>query len=841
MHDFSGFTPRAQKVVQILAQQEARRLFSDELTPEHIFLGLLRESDGVGIRAMILLGLDVDDLRREVESTLKSRSGNTLTLGGIPISERVHTVLSKSRYESQLIGHNYVGTEHILLGILMEEDVEAILPFMIENRGFTVDEIRQAIVKTLGYGKAEGISSEKRNTHIPNLEKFGKNLTRLAAEDQLDPVIGRKKEISRVIQVLCRRQKNNPILIGEPGVGKTAIVEGIAQLIELGQVPEKLIKRQIFLLDMALLVSGTKYRGEFEERIKNIINEVESNENVILFIDEIHTIIGAGNAEGALDASNMLKPSLARGKIRCIGATTFDEYKKRIEKDKALVRRFQSIVVDEPSIEETIAILQRLKTKYEQFHHVIYTNQALVAAVQLSYRYLNDRHLPDKAIDLLDESGADAVTRISQKPASLLRIEKELMKLENEKKSVVQGQNYEQAARLRDHIREVTQQRQKAKQKWMETIKKRVTQIDQKDIERVIARMTNIPTTRIHGGMGHKNYRSIEIELSKNVMGQKEAVRLVSQSIKKSMVGLRDIKHPISNFIFLGPTGVGKTELAKTLAQFIFGSEEALIRVDMSEYMEKFNVSRLVGAPPGYIGYESGGELTEKVRRKPYSVILFDEIEKANPDIFNLFLQILDEGRIKDSLGNMVDFRNTIIIFTSNIGTEFLTNRSTLGFSDDDSLEDSRQEYVLGELTKRLNPEFLNRIDEVIVFEPLNEKVLVQIVGKLVGELNTGLESQGMKLFVSEGVKKLLISKGFEKKYGARSLKRAMSRLIEVPVSEKILEEQLYFDPENTLLEMHCTLKSGKIDIKIKLKEQKVQEPGIKETKISHPTNLLVP
>ena len=794
MHDFTGFTPRAQKVVSILSQQEARRLFSEELTLEHIFLGLLRETDGAGVRALLSLGLDIDDLKREVEFTLKSRSSNTLTLGGIPISKRVKSVLDISRDEARLIGHNYVGTEHLLLGVISEENPQAIVPFIVENRGIDIHQIRQAVIKTVGYGEVKQWNRKKKEIKTPFLDKFSRNITQLASEGKLDPVIGRQAEIHRVIQVLSRRQKNNPILIGEPGVGKTAIVEGIAQLIVAGTVPEKLVDKKILLLDMGLMVAGTKYRGEFEERMKNVVKEAEESDEVVLFIDEIHTILGAGNAEGALDASNMLKPALARGSICCVGATTFDEYKKRIEKDRALVRRFQPIVVDEPCVTETIEILRRIKSKYEEFHNVEYTENAIRAAASLADRYISERKLPDKAIDVIDEAGANASTQIADKPESLVSLENEIATLEQKKNGLVKNQSYEEAASLRDKINALKLKYEQARLEWLKSIKKKKTFIDQRDIERVLSSITNIPIQRLDDGENRQRYSSTHNELEKYVKGQDNAVKLVADAIKKSAVGLRDIKKPISSFIFLGPTGVGKTELAKAVARFMFGSEDALIRVDMSEYMEKFNVSRLIGSPPGYVGYESGGELTEKVRRKPYSVVLFDEIEKANPDVFNMFLQILDEGRITDSLGNKVDFKNTIIIFTSNIGTERLSQKGNLGFADEGEDTRIKKEYVLSELKNHLRPEFLNRIDEI----------------------NAHLAVQGMLVKVSGDVKKRIIEKGFEPKFGARSIRRAISRMIEVPVSEKIIKRKKDNDPEKEILEIIVTLSDGDIDFRFK-------------------------
>ncbi|NPV00173.1 MAG: ATP-dependent Clp protease ATP-binding subunit [Brevinematales bacterium] len=816
MHDYTGFTPTAQKVISILSQQEARRLFSEELLPEHLFLGLLREPEGAGVRTLLSLGINIDDIKREVELTLRNRSGNTLTLGGIPISKRVKLVLDLSRQEAKTIGHNYIGTEHLLLGILAEDNPEAILPFLLENRSIDINQVRSTVIKTVGYGEIKNWKKKRKEIKTPFLDKFSRNITQMAAEGKLDPVIGRHKEIQRVIQVLSRRQKNNPILIGEPGVGKTAIVEGIAQMIVTNSVPEKLIDKRIMLLDMGLLVAGTKYRGEFEERLKNVVKETEDSNDVILFIDEIHTILGAGNAEGALDASNMLKPALARGLIRCIGATTFDEYKKRIEKDKALVRRFQPIVVDEPDVDGTIEILMRIKSKYEEHHNVRYTDNAIRAAVRLSHRYITDRHLPDKAIDVIDEAGANASSLTSNKPQELIDLEIELSNLENKKSEFVRGQIYEQAADVRDRIHIIREQYEELKQNWISNIKRETVMIDQKEIQRVLSVITNIPMSNLDDETSFERYAKIESHLEGSVKGQGEAVGVVSNAIHKSVVGFRDIKKPIASFIFLGPTGVGKTELAKALAKFMFGTEDSLIRVDMSEYMERFNVSRILGAPPGYVGYESGGELTEKIRRKPYSVVLFDEIEKANPDIFNIFLQILDEGKVTDSLGNKVNFRNTIIIFTSNIGTERLSQKSIMGFGDSDADEEKKKEYVLSELKKNLRPEFLNRIDEIVVFNSLDGEILEQIFDKMVHELNETVAVQGVAFKVSHTVRAHVIETGFDIKYGARSLRRSISRLIEIPASQKMITENMRIDPEKENLEIYVGLHSGTVDFKFK-------------------------
>jgi ATP-dependent Clp protease ATP-binding subunit ClpC len=826
MSDFTGFTPRAQKVISILSQQEARRLFSEQLLPEHLFLGLLREIEGSGVKSMIHLGLDLDDIKREIEMVIRNKVGNTLTLGGIPVSERFKFVVELAKEEAQSIGHNYVGTEHLLLGVVAEEDPEAVVPVLLANRGLDINTIRQVIIRTVGYGELNQVKPKKGQKKSQFLDKFTRNICQAALQGQLDPVVGRQDEIRRVLQVLSRRQKNNPVLIGDPGVGKTAIVEGIAQLIVSGNAPERLLDKRILSLDLGLLVAGTKYRGEFEERMKNILRETEEADDVILFIDEIHTMLGAGNAEGALDASNMLKPALARGSLHCIGATTFDEYRKKMEKDKALIRRFQAIVVDEPSVEETGVILNRLKAKYEAFHNVVYTDRAIDTAVRLAHRYIQDRKLPDKAIDLLDEAGACTGLAMVKRSDEMVQLDNEIALLEEKKNSLVKGQVYEKAADIRDRIRELRVEYENLRSRLSAISRKERVTVDQRDIESVLSSITGIPVADLDDGTNRKRYLGMAEELRKSVIGQDHAVESISNAVKKNFSGIRSGKKPIASMIFLGPTGVGKTALAKAVARFLFGSEEDLIRVDMSEFMEKFNVSRILGAPPGYVGHDSGGELTEKVRRKPYSVVLFDEIEKAHPDVFNVLLQILDEGRITDSLGNHVDFRNTVILMTSNVGTEHFSNRASLGFSDVASSRNKEKEEALNELQHAFKPEFLNRVDEVVVFEPLGKPALRRILVRLVEELNANAFPQGVRFELAEDVLDRIIEKGFDRKYGVRSIIRALGSLVELPATDLLLASERSGPDSRSVIRAEIT--DG--DITLRLESDPEQIPADPET-----------
>src|SRR5215470_3362614 len=789
MHD--KFTERVRKVIY-LAREEAARLQHDYISTEHLLLDVIREGEGIAATVLNNLGLDLDRIRQEVENMV-SASGGTMTIGEIPFTPRAKRVLELAVEEARSLGHNYVGTEHLLLGLIREG--EGVAAKVLLELGVDRKRVREETLKLLGgTPSSSGGAEREERPETPALNQFGRDLTQLAREGKLDPVIGREKEIERVIQVLSRRKKNNPVLIGEPGVGKTAIAEGLAQRIVSGQVPESLKNKRIVTLDLAAVVAGTKYRGQFEERLKTVMNEIRESKDTVIFIDELHTIVGAGGAEGAIDASNMLKPALARGELQCIGATTLDEYRKYIEKDGALERRFQPVMVDQPSIADTIQILMGLRDKYEAHHGVKITDGAIVQAVKLADRYMNDRFFPDKAIDVIDEACARARLSVSTVPSEIHELEKKLEEVIKEKEAAIRNQEYEKAARLRDKEKDLRSRRNDLKKSWSESKRDQSVQVDDDQIAAVLSIMTGIPVVKLAAEESQKLLR-MEEELRKRIVGQDEAVSVVSRAVRRNRVGLRDPKRPIGSFIFLGPTGVGKTELARALATYLFDDENALIRIDMSEYMEKFSVSRLVGAPPGYVGYEEGGQLTEKVRRKPYSVVLLDEIEKAHPDVFNVLLQVLDDGVLTDASRRKVDFKNTVLIMTSNLGARQIVGQKHMGFvraSDEaqTGYADMRAR-VMEELKRAFNPEFLNRIDDIIVFHQLTKDDMKSIVDILLTQLTARLTAQDIDVELSDEAKGLLLEKGFDPYLGARPLKRALQRLLEDPLSEFILRGEL--------------------------------------------------
>jgi len=814
---FERFTDRARRVMG-LANHEAMRFNHESIGTEHILLGLIKEGSGVAANVLRNLGVDLKRIRMEIEKKVPS-GHEMVTVGRLPFTPRAKKVIELAFEEARALGHNYVGTEHLLLGLLRES--EGVAAQVLVEQGLKLEEVREEVLRLLGHefgGEAgsgeEGEPEQEKDTKskTPALDSFGRDLTELAREGKLDPVIGREKEIRRVMEVLSRRTKNNPVLLGEAGVGKTAIVEGLGQQIVEGNVPEVLRDRRIVVLDLALMVAGTKYRGQFEERIKAVMNEVRRAENVILFIDELHTLVGAGGAEGAIDASNVLKPALSRGEIQCIGATTLDEYRKYVEKDGALERRFQTIMVDPPSKEETVAILKGLRDRYEAHHRVRITDEAIQEAIDLSTRYISGRYLPDKAIDVIDEAGASVRLTAMTKPPELKGIEVEIERLNAEKDSAVAAQDFERAARLRDEAARRKSEVDAKLKSWRKSADEFDGEVSAEVVAEVVSRMTGIPLTRLESKEAAR-LLTMEAELHKMVISQDEAINAIAKAVRRSRSGLKDPNRPVGSFIFIGPTGVGKTHLARALAKFMFGEEDALVQIDMSEYMEKHNVSRLIGAPPGYVGYEEGGQLTEKIRHRPYSVVLLDEIEKAHPDVFNMLLQIMEEGRLTDSFGRKVDFRNTILIMTSNIGADLIKSQSAMGFKKNDAgvSHEKMKDILRTEIEKHFRPEFLNRLDDVIFFKALTRDDLREIVDIEMVRVKGRLRERGLVLVLSNEAKEFLIDKGYNPDFGARPLRRAIEHLIEDPLSEEVLrgtfkdassivirvkEDHLFFDAQ---------------------------------------------
>jgi ATP-dependent Clp protease ATP-binding subunit ClpC len=783
---FERFTDRARRVV-VLAQEEARMLNHNYIGTEHILLGLIHEGEGVAAKALESLGISLEAVRQQVEEIIGQ--GQSAPTGHIPFTPRAKKVLELSLREALQLGHNYIGTEHILLGLIREG--EGVAAQVLQKLGADLNRVRQQVIQLLsGYtGGKEAAPGEQTPQGSMVLDQFGRNLTQLARETKLDPVIGRQKEIERVMQVLSRRTKNNPVLIGEPGVGKTAIVEGLAQNIVKGDVPETLKGKQIYTLDLGALVAGSRYRGDFEERLKKVLKEIKSRGDIVLFIDELHTLVGAGAAEGAIDAASILKPMLARGELQTIGATTRDEYRKHLEKDAALERRFQPIYVDEPSVAHTIDILKGLRDRYEAHHRVSFTDEALVAAANLSDRYISDRFLPDKAIDLIDEAGSRMRIRRMTAPPDVREVDEKIAEVRLQKESAVDSQDFHRAGELKEEELRLIEERKHRESEWKSGELDVLSEVDEEEIAEVLSAWTGIPVYKLTEEETQKLLR-MEDELHKRLVDQEEAVAAVSKAIRRTRAGLKDPKRPSGSFIFLGPSGVGKTELSKTLAEFLFGDEDALIQLDMSEYMEKHTVSRLIGSPPGYVGYEEGGQLTEAVRRKPFSVVLFDEIEKAHPDVFNTLLQILEDGRLTDAQGHTVDFKNTVIIMTSNLGTREVQKGPAVGFAaaaNEEITYEKMKDKVMEELKRSFRPEFLNRIDEVIVFHSLTQEHVKSIVDLMMKRVRDQLKSKDVEIVLTDGAKGLLAEKGYDPTLGARPLRRTIQRMVEDPLSEKLL------------------------------------------------------
>ena len=821
----SNFTPRAQQVLA-LARKEADRLNHNFLGTEHLLLGLIKLGQGVAVNVLQKMGLDLETVRLEVEKQVGTGPDQKMA-GNIPYTPRVKKVIALAQKEAKNLNHTYVGTEHLLLGLLREGD--GVAARVLRSLDVDIEEARQKTLAELdpnfaaqaGEEQPSGEPAEEKQTgqpgaqagekkgevKTPALKAFGRDLTEIARKGEMDPVIGRKNEIERVIQILCRRTKNNPVLLGEAGVGKTAIVEGLAQEIIKGNVPEILLNKRVVTLDLALMVAGTKYRGQFEERIKAVMDEISRAKNVILFIDELHTIVGAGSAEGTMDASNIIKPALSRGEMQCVGATTLNEYRKYIEKDAALERRFQSVKVEAPSVDDAIEILKGLRHKYEEHHKAEFTDASVEAAVKLSDRYITDRFLPDKAIDVLDEAGSRARIATLTRPPEVKAVEGEIEAIKVEKEKAIKNQDFEGAAQMRDKEKQTKEKLENLLKEWRARGDEKRIKVDEEDMMQVVSKWTGIPLQRM--GQGEmQRLLTVEVEMEKVVVGQKEAVSALCKALKRSRADLKDPRRPIGTFLLLGPTGVGKTLLAKTLAEQMFGDSKSLIQLDMSEYMEKFNVSRLVGSPPGYVGYEEGGQLTEKVRRNPYSVVLFDEIEKAHPDVWNMLLQILEEGKLTDSLGRAVSFRNTIILMTSNVGSDTIKKQSTLGFSPitDESTYEKARERVLEEAKRMFRPEFLNRLDDLIVFRTFTKPDLIQILSLEVEKVLERLRRRNLKLEMDDKARDLLVEKGYDPQYGARPMRRAVERFFEDPLAEEILKGVLH---EGDLI--HVTAENGKL------------------------------
>ena len=789
-----NFTDRVRKVLQ-MAREEAARLHHEYVGTEHILLGLIREGEGVAAAVLTNLNVDLDEIQQKIEETVKKGKAPAPEGPDLPYTSRAKKVLELAMSEARELNHSYVGTEHLLLGLLREE--KGIAAQVLADAGVNLEQARAETLRLLGSdmpagGKgappAGGPPRSEKKSKTPALDHFCRDLTALAGEGQLDPTIGRAQEIERVIEVLSRRKKNNPVLIGEAGVGKTAIVEGLAQLIAAGNSPESLASHRVLALDMAAVIAGTKYRGQFEERLKAVMNEIVQNKNVVLFIDELHTLVGAGAAEGAIDASNMLKPALARGELQCVGASTLNEYRKYIEKDGALERRFQTVIVDPPTVDETIDILKGLRQRYEDHHRVIIPDQVLENAARLSERYITDRFLPDKAIDVIDEASARARLAAQVPPPEVADLKAQLETINRDKEEAVRDQNFERAASLRDQERELQGEIRKRQEEWERERQQHRPTIDEEGIAFIVSRWTGIPVTRLQEAETQRLLR-MEDEIHKSVVGQDQAIDAISRAIRRSRAGLKDPRRPIGSFVFCGPTGVGKTELARALARFLFADDQALIRVDMSEYMEKFSVSRLIGAPPGYVGYEDSGALTKAVRRKPYSVVLLDEIEKAHPDVFNILLQVLDEGHLTDNYGRKIDFKNTVVIMTSNIGGRDITKGKSLGFEQPTELAafERMERKVRDEVDRVFNPEFLNRLDDVIVFHSLNREHITAIVDIMFRQVGERIAPEGYKLKRTDAATDFLVEHGYEEAFGARPLKRAIQRYVEDPLSDKIL------------------------------------------------------